>query len=471
MNMIDRKNDACTTIIVGKEQTCDGSLFMARSEDLSYKKSVCLEYFEDTEHGATKFIARDGAFSCSLPTKRLGYSAMPGYGESGEWGSAGFNSAGVGMSATETILANDKILTLDPLVDNGIDENSVYNIVLPYIHRAKEGVERLSLLIEQYGCRSGMGIGFVDNDEAWYIETCGGHRYLAQRIPQDCYFVSANQGRLMDYAPNNPYNIASKDLMQFAEEKGLSDSERNPFNFHKAYQRDDSIDLTNNYPRIYQLQKMFSPDIRNDISMNTFPVFAKSSKPLSVKDMRNAFRNHYDGTSHDPYTNTNPQEPYRPISVFRTTQTHILQVRPWLPKEIGEVVYLSLGMSDLSAFIPIYHGFHDYPLSYKEGKKQSNSSVAYWKMRHIQALGMTDYNRFSPIIKKKFSILEMEFDQQQKDFESEYMSLKKHDISKAKRLMNAFNTRIMQKALSVADDLTHTLFTMLCDDIEKEYHF
>lgn len=466
-----KKEDACTTIIVGREQTVDGSMILARSEDLTFTKSVNLEYYEDTCEGPTFFFARDGGFRCTLPNCRLGYSAMPGYGESGEWGSAGFNSAGVGMSSTETILANDKVLSLDPLVENGIDENSVYNIVLPYVHTAREGIERLVKLIECYGCRSGMGIGLIDNNEVWYIETSGGHRCLAQKIPSDSYFVSANQGRLKDYVANNCDYIASEDLISFAEQHGLWNPKMGIFDFHKAYQREDTTDITNNYPRVYQLQKMFSPYLNNDISRNTFPVFAKSLKPVVISDVRKAFRNHYDGTSHDPYSNNNPQEPYRPISVFRTTQTHILQVRPWLPKEIGEVIYLSMGMADLSVFVPIYQGFHAYPIEYKTGEERSNMESAYWKMRHVQILCMMDYNHFAPIIKNRYKLLEEEFDKMQLSFERDYMSLIEKNKDEAYLLLNKFNREIMLKALSVADDLVSDIFTMLSCRIEKEYHF
>lgn len=463
--------DACTTIIVGSEQTPDGSMILARSEDLTFRKSVNLEYFDSKSGVSEEFVARDGGFSCSLPCSRLAYSAMPGYGESGEWGSAGFNSAGVGMSSTETILANDKVLHLDPLVETGIDENSVYNIVLPYVHTSREGIERLAELIERYGCRSGMGIGLIDLNEIWYMETSGGHRYLAQKIPNDYYFVSANQGRLRDYITNNPDYIASSDLIQFAEQNGLWNPNIETFDFHNVYQREDATDVTNNYPRIYQLQKMFSPSIQNDISRNTFPVFAKPLKPISISDIRNAFRNHYDETFHDPYTNSNPLESYRPISVFRTTQTHILHVRPWLPKEIGEVVYLSLGMADLSVFVPIYQGFHEYPIEYKIGGERSCRDSAYWKMRHVQILGMMDYNRCAPIIKERFKFLEEEFDNKQIAFEKEYIALSKKNKNEAHVLLNKFNREIMLKALSVTDELLETLYTMLCCYIEKEYHF
>lgn len=72
-------------------------------------------------------------------------------------------------------------------------------------------------------------------------------------------------------------------------------------------------------------------------------------------------RNHFEGTEHDPYTNgLNGKEPWRPISVFRTYEAHVMQVRPELPQEIGEVTYVGLGMADLTAFVPYYSGLEAY---------------------------------------------------------------------------------------------------------------
>ena len=175
----------CTTIIIGKEQTADGSMIVARSEDWDAMEAKNYEIFEDTDNGPREFVAKDSPFRCELPEKALGYSALSPYNLHGHWGSAGFNTAGVGMSATESIFSSDEVLEHDPLVENGVAENSVFNITLPYVRTAREGVERLGMLIEKYGIAEGFGIGFVDSKEIWYLETACGHRWLACRMPKD----------------------------------------------------------------------------------------------------------------------------------------------------------------------------------------------------------------------------------------------------------------------------------------------
>lgn len=463
---------ACTSIIAGRKQTDDGSMISARSEDLNAMLAKCFEIYEDTDNGPAEFVARDSAFRCQLPPGRLGYKALAPYHLPGHWGSAGFNSAGVGMSSTETIFSSDAALKADPLVGNGLAENSIFNVVLPYIHSAREGVERLGTMIEKYGSAEGYGISFIDSGEQWYLETAAGHRWLACRIPEDMYFVTGNQSRFRKYNPDDKENfLASHDLVEFAAKNGLYDPEKGEFDFHEAYSHDGGGDVTYDYPRVWGLQKMFTPSLKQDIGKNTFPVFAKADRPISLAMVRKAFRYHYDGTDHDPYLHNNPKEPYRPVSIFRTTQTHILQVRPWLPKEIGCINHVAEGMADLGVFLPLYQGVKSFPQPYCESKGTSDNSSAYWRFRKVQTLGMVNYNAYAPTIKETYAKLEAENDERCKEFEAEYMRTVNAQPWHAGDLLQKFSDSILNHALEVTDALVEELFTKLVGDIQKEYLF
>lgn len=462
----------CTTIIIGQEQTADGSMIVARSEDWDAMEAKNYEIFEGTDNGPREFVAKDSPFRCELPEKALGYSALSPYNLHGHWGSAGFNTAGVGMSATESIFSSDEILKHDPLVENGVAENSVFNITLPYVHTAREGVERLGMLIEKYGIAEGFGIGFVDSKEIWYLETACGHRWLACRMPKDQYFVTGNQSRFRTYDPNDKENyLASADLIEFAEKHGLYNPAQGTFDFHEAYARDIKLDTTYNYPRVWGLQQFFSPEIKNDVTKNTFPVFAKAAHKVTLTELRTAFRFHYDKTEHDPYLNSNPKEPYRPVSIFRTTQTHLLQVRPELPQAIGCVNYVAMGMADLGVFLPLYQGITSYPEAYTKGNGESSDDSAYWKFRKIMVLGMTNYNKYAPIIKEAYAKFEAETDQRQREMEEEYLRIYKTQPLHAQDLLQAFSDKILNSALDLADRLQEKLFTLMTQDIQQEYLF
>lgn len=462
----------CTTIIVGQDQTADGSMIVARSEDWDAMEAKNYEIFEATDNGPREFVAKDSPFCCELPEKALGYSALSPYNLHGHWGSAGFNTAGVGMSATESIFSNDEVLKHDPLVENGVAENSVFNITLPYVHTAREGVERLGMLIEKYGIAEGFGIGFVDSKEIWYLETACGHRWLACRMPKDKYFVTGNQSRFRTYDPNDKENyLASADLIEFAEKHGLYNPAHGAFDFHETYARDIELDTTYNYPRVWGLQQLFSPEIKNDVTKNTFPVFAKAAHKITLTELRTAFRFHYDNTEHDPYLNSNPKEPYRPVSIFRTTQTHLIQVRPELPQAIGCVNYVAMGMADLGVFLPLYQGITSYPEAYTKGNDESSADSAYWKFRKVMVLGMTNYNKYAPIIKEAYAKFEAETDQRQREMEEEYLRIYKTQPLHAKDMLQAFSDKILNSALDLADCLQEKLFTLMTQDIQQEYLF
>ena len=462
----------CTTIIIGQEQTADGSMIVARSEDWDAMEAKNYEIFEGTDNGPREFVAKDSPFRCELPEKALGYSALSPYNLHGHWGSAGFNTAGVGMSATESIFSSDEILKHDPLVENGVAENSVFNITLPYVRTAREGVERLGMLIEKYGIAEGFGIGFVDSKEIWYLETACGHRWLACRMPKDQYFVTGNQSRFRTYDPNDKENyLASADLIEFAEKHGLYNPAQGAFDFHVAYARDVVLDTTYNYPRVWGLQQLFSPEIKNDVTKNTFPVFAKPAHKITLTELRTAFRFHYDNTEHDPYLNSNPKEPYRPVSIFRTTQTHLLQVRPELPQAIGCINYVAMGMADLGVFLPLYQGITSYPKAYTKGNGESSADSAYWKFRKIMVLGMTNYNKYAPVIKEAYAKFEAETDQRQREMEEEYLRIYKTQPLHAQDLLQAFSDKVLNSALDLADRLQERLFTLMTQDIQQEYLF
>ncbi len=462
----------CTTIIVGEKASADGSRILARSEDFDAFECKNWQIFEATEKGPSEFVAIDTNFKCPLPPKALGYSSLPDFAHKNEWGSAGFNSEGIGESSTETIFSNEKVLKIDPYVENGLTEECTFNIILPYIHSAREGVERLGKLIEEYGSGEGFGIGFIDNKETWYLENAGGHRWLACRIPSEEYFVSGNQSRFRKYDPNDKENfLASSDLIEFAHTNGLYDPSLGEFDFHEAYSKDDIADHTYNYPRVWGLQQLLSPSILNDVNTNSFPVFAKADKKISIKDLRQAFRFHYDNTSHDPYLNNNGKEPYRPVSIFRTCQTHLLQVRPWLPKEIGCINYVANGMADLGVFLPLYQGISSYPKAYTIGDNIPSQDSAYWKFRKVMTLGMVNYNAYAPIIKKKYSELEEDIDRKQKEMEDKFIKIYEKNPSEAKEMLQKFSDSILTHALEVADELQNELFSQLTSDIQKEYLF
>ncbi|WP_454938568.1 C69 family dipeptidase [Capnocytophaga gingivalis] len=462
----------CTTIIVGKKMTQDGSMIVARSDDWNAVNAKKFKVHPPQKQGPEEFASFNNGFRCKLPKEALGYMGMPPYQYPDQWESAGFNTAGVGLSATESIFSSKKALEADPLVPSGLGEISITSIVLPYIHTAREGVIRLGKLIEEHGVMEGFGVGFVDQNEIWYLETACGHRWMAARIPSHSYFVTGNQGRLREYDPKDDHHfLGSEDLIEFAIAHHLYDPTQGVFDFHKAYIRDEKLDTTYNYPRVWALQAFFSPEIENDVTKNEFPVFVRAEKLISLADVRRAYYHHYQGTEHDPYFHKNPKEVYRPVAIFRATNTHILQVRPELPKAIGEINYVALGMAALGIFVPLYQGVTSYPEAYSKGDHHCSEDSAYWILRKVQSLGMVNYNKYAPVIRDVYDRFEEEMHQRQEEMEKDYLALYPTHPIAAQKLLQNFSDKLLEDVLQVSRDLLNDLFTRLTIDVQAEYRF
>lgn len=471
---------ACTTIFVGENASSDGAQYIARNEDMNPANPKVLQVNQEKVNKDTEFKTNLNKFTYTLPEKAMRYTTIPEWNDKDQFrfSSNGFNDAGVGISATETIFANDASLKIDPYVeDTGIIEDAIPDVVLPYVSSAKEGVMRLGKIIEEKGAGEGFGVAFIDKDGIWYLETGSGHQWMAAKIPANTYYVTANQGRLEKFDMNDKENyLSSPTLISFAEKNGLYDPKKDgEFNFKKAYTKDDAkSDGYYNYPRVLVLQKMYNPEIKTDfkdVKSNDFPVFLKPAKKLGLEDIKAGLRNHYENVGTSPYATTYPDTTKRPISVFRTQHSHILQVRKDLPKEIGNVRYIAFGMPTLSVYVPVYYGPDSYVEAYTIGSPQADNASAHWKFRKLQTLAMIDFNKYSKIVQAEYSKQEAEFAKEQQAMEKEYLSIYKTDPAKAKQLLQDFQNKVMQDALNTTDKLTNIIMQDLTNSVNERYRF
>lgn len=203
----------------------------------------------------------------------------------------------------------------------------------------------------------------------------------------------------------------------------------------------------------------------------TFPVFLTPITKISVAAVKNALRNHYQGTSHDPYASHNPQEPWRPISVFRTQESHILQVRPKLPQAIGNVEYIAYGMPSLSVYLPYYQGMHHYQPGDDKGTDRASNDSTYWTFRTLQTLVMQDYNAFAPDVQHAWKTFEQQTAKQQYKMEQSYLRLYASHPKEAQRLLQNFEDKTMQNAQTLARRLTNNIITTMTYRTDMKYHF
>ncbi len=469
----------CTSVIVGTGASADGSLLFARSADSNALKAqhFVIHPACDWPEGSiyrTKDFGGATDFSYPMPLHSLRYSTVPNW-KTQLHGAVGFNEMGLGISGTESIFARDDALAIDPYnTATGITEDDIPDVLLSRCVSAKEAVQLLGTIIETQGAAEGFGVGFVDEKESWYLETGTGHRWVAFRTPVDQYMCTGNQGRLKDYDPESEDWLGAPDVIEWAQEHGFYQPETDgAFDFAKAYTRNDERDRVYNDPRVWIMQKRFNPSLIQDPHEGrSFPVYLVPEKKITVASLRAVMRDHYNGSEHDPYKNgKGGEETWRPISVFRTYEAHIMQVRPWLPRAIGSVIHLCWGMADLSCFVPFYQGLEDVPEHYGLGTDQADGESIYWKFRKVQTLAMTDYANLAPVVKSTYEAFEAETEKRMAAFEAAYIAAHEVDPVVANDMLQSFNLEILAEAEDLAESLLDRLFTMRTESIQAANFF
>ena len=396
----------CTTLLVGKKASYDGSTLMARNEDAgsgSYesKKFIVVKADEQPRHYKSVL----SSFEIDLPENPMRYTAMPNADpKSGIWGEAGFNEANVAMSETETLTSNARVLGADPLVKSGIGEEDLLTIVLPYIRSAREGVLRLGSLLEQYGTYEINGIGFQDVDEIWWLESIGGHHWIAKRVPDDAYVVMPNQQGidsfdLADAFSGQKEHLCSADLIDFIESNHLNlmmDFEGDlaactDFDARAAFGSKDDSDHTYNTPRAWYMLRYFNPNTMKWDGENAdytpvsddLPWAMTPEHKVTIEDMKYVLSSYYQGTEYNPYGRGDAKfkGALRPIGINRNNFLAITQIRPYVPAEIACVEWISEASNAFNASVPFYGNVMDTPAYLRDTTEKTTTENFYWANR------------------------------------------------------------------------------------------
>ncbi|KAL4447642.1 hypothetical protein ABPG75_004861 [Micractinium tetrahymenae] len=408
----------------------------------------------------------DTNFSAELPAPGLWYTAFPdtvtvGPERNASFEEVGWNSAGLVVSATETIASNNATLEADPMDPNGITEENIPSLILPQATAARQAVQLLGSYIQRYGSGEGFGCMFADAQETWYFESAGGHLWLAQHVPDDAFFVTANQGRFQEADLSDTASVlTSPGLLEFAVAHGLHNaSSGTPFNWLRSFIEDTEHDRVYNYPRVAFLQARF---VRGDTSAAGpfFPVFQQPAQPLGVLDVMDGLRLHYQGTPHDPYGSQNPREPWRPVAVLRTSQAHVTRLRtdPSLPDPLSIITYICATTPFLAPFVPLYKGLPGdalpAALAGANGTAPDGLSL-FWKARRLQALVFQDWRALGPRTTEAIRRWEADVEQRQRPaFEERFMQLwQAGQQQEAMQALVSFTHDMVRQAGQLLDEL------------------
>ena len=399
----------CTTILVGKKASYDGSTMIARNDDSSNGKFTAKKlqviHPEDMPRIYKSVLSK---FEVELPENPLQYTAMPNAVEGdGMWAAAGVNIENIGMTATETITSNARVLGADPLVKDGFGEEDIVMITLPYIHSAKEGVKRLGLLLEQYGTYESNGIAFSDVDSIWYMETIGGHHWIARRVPDESYVMMPNQFGIDEFdfedaCSNENEYMCSKDLKEFIEENHLNLSQDDHFNPRYAFGSHSDSDHVYNSPRAWYMGRYFNPATydwdnphgKYSPESDELPWCLVPEKKITPSDVKYILSSHYQGTPYDPYgksTESSLKGKYRTIGINRTDFVALIQLNGHKIKECQAIEWIAEGSNVFNTMVPLFAHMNTAPEYLANTTKDVSTDNFYWASRLIGALADASY--------------------------------------------------------------------------------
>ena len=488
---------ACTTILVGKNATFDGSTMVARNED-SPSGQFCEKKFivVHPNEQPVKYKSVLSHVEIDLPTNPMRYTCMPNAVDNeGIWGACGVNELNISMSATETLTSNERVLGADPLVEyvpavgkegdadyipekvGGIGEEDMVTLVLPYIKSAREGVLRLGELLEKYGTYEMNGIAFQDVNEIWWLETIGGHHWIARRVPDDCYVIMPNQLGLDFFDLEDAFGeqkeyLCSSDLKEFINRYHLDLSLDGVLNPRDAFGSHSDADHTYNTPRAWVLQRYFNPLTNywdgpdadylpesDDIQWCRVP-----EKKITVEDIKYALSNHFQGTPYDPYGKFSDEKgKFRPIGINRNNFLGLVQIRPDMPEEIRSIEWLALGSNVFNAMIPFYVNIDKTPEYLANTTGVPTTDDFYWTNRLIAALADAHYASCSSHIERYQLAIQSKSTEILNKYDNEFLSGKVQKDKVVEFCEKANKEIATELRKQTIDVLSKVLYTASCE--------
>ncbi|MDO4198241.1 MAG: C69 family dipeptidase [Erysipelotrichaceae bacterium] len=400
---------SCTTLLVGKKASYDGSTMIARNDDgfFDVKKMIIV----NPKDQPRKYKTVNSHLCIKLPENPLRYSSTPSVDNSnGVWAANGINEANVAMTATETTTSNPLVMGADPYVKyvkedrskkqkeliGGIGEEDFVVLVLPYIRTAREGVLRLGSLLEEYGTYESNGIAFSDKDECWWFETIGGHHWMARKVEDDEVVIMPNQFGLDKFDLKDAFskkekNLCSKDMKEFIKDNNLLMDSDGSFNPRIAFGSHSDADHVYNTPRAWFMGRYFCPksfkwDGENadyNPMSDDIPWSFKPDHKVTVEDVKYVLSSYYQGTPYNPHGNDDKKGIYRPIGISRTGVMAVLQIRNNVPEEIRAVEWLCYGCNAYNVVVPFYTNTSRFPDYVSKTGMDVDTDTFYWSSRLI----------------------------------------------------------------------------------------
>ncbi|RLL84826.1 dipeptidase [Mesotoga sp. BH458_6_3_2_1] len=292
------------------------------------------------------------------------------------------------------------------------DIAALSKVALERCTTARDAVKVMGDLAVEYGYYGwGETLTVTDPNEAWVFEVCASPDkksalWAAKKVPDGEVFVEANIFRIRELDPENPDIMFSPNLIEVATEAGWYDPSTGPIDWMATVSTGEYSQPYYSLRRIWRVldrvapSKEFSPWVEDGFTTD-YPFSVVPDEKLSVADVISLFRDFYEGTEFDlteglaagPFGNPNRYAGSsklikgsweRAISIFRCDYVFVTQVRNWLPDPIGGVVWFGAAAPHESILVPLYCGINDVPYAFDHGNlHEFDADVAGWAMNFM----------------------------------------------------------------------------------------
>ena len=493
--------NSCTNYLITKGATVDGSTMISYAAD-SHVLYGELYYYPASDHPEGSMLDiyewDTGKYLGKIPQVSHTFTVVGNMNE-------------YQVSIGETTYGGRKELHHQP--DAILDYGSLIYIALQRAKTAREAIKIMTDLVAKYGYYSeGESFSIADPNEVWYMEMIGkgegekGAVWVALKIPDGYVSAHANQARIttFPYQKENKWDdpnatcFNAPDVIEFARKKGWYNGKDKDFSFSDVYAPVDFGGARFCEARVWSMFRRVADGMEKykDYAMgfnlkNRMPLWAKPKKKLTVRDVMELMRDHFEGTDmdmtkdvgagpfHCPYRwrplvwKVDDKEYFneRAVSTQQTGFSFVAQMRGWLPREIGGIIWFGVDDTYSTVYTPVYTSITKVPHTYAVGNGDMmtwSDDAAFWVFNQVSNFAYLRYDYIIPEIRKEQKMLEEKFVEYVKAVDEGALKLYKKDKKAAIDFLTDFSTTNADNLVYHWRDFYHYLFMKYMDGNIKE---
>jgi dipeptidase len=360
----------------------------------------------------------------------------------------------------------------------GIDYGSLIYVTLERARTAREAIKVMTELVAVHGYYSGgESFSIADPKEVWLLEMIGkgpgekGAVWVARKVPDGYVCAHANQPRIHSFPKDDPENcLYAKDVISFARKKGYFKGKDEDFSFHDAYAPPTCRDKRVRDGRVWAMYRRVAPSLKIPIdyvmckpNAKPLPLWIKPEKNLSVRDVMELMRDHFEGTPLDlrkgvgagPYALPYRWRPLtwkvdgdtyvneRATATQQTGFSFVSQSRAFLPDPVGGVLWFSVDDAASTVYVPMYAGIQKAPKPYAFGTASFTKfswDSAFWVFNWVSNFAYSRYKDMIKDIRQVQQKLERDFIENAAEVEKKAVALHKQSPKRARAFLTRYST-------------------------------